>query len=90
MQMRRVFLTCCIAVLALTALSCASEATLEVSVNETDIGVVIENVGSVDCLVSVSSPDSEQHFELASGESVTVTGMLQPIEMSAVSLANTS
>jgi len=84
--MRRVFLICCITVLALNALSCVPATTLEVSVNDTDNGVVIENVGNVDCFVSVSSPDSEQQFELAIGKSVTVVDMLQPIVVSAVSL----
>lgn len=88
--MKKLFLICCIAALALISLSCTQEPSLEVSVNETDDGVVIENAGSVDCLVFVSSPDSEQKFELAIGESVTVTDMLQLIEVSAVSLANTS
>lgn len=59
---------------------------MEVSVNEIGDGIVIENVGSVDCLVFVTSPDSEQQFELAIGESVTVIDMLQPIEVAAVSL----
>jgi hypothetical protein len=60
---RRAFLVFCILVLALIGLSCTPEATLEVSVDEADDGVVIENVGSVDCLVSVNSPDGQQQFE---------------------------
>jgi len=52
-------LICCIAVLTLISLSCTPQTMLEVSVNETDNGVVIEDVGSVDCLVSVSSPEGE-------------------------------
>ncbi len=76
----------CIFLLTLTSLSCISEATLEISVSETDSGVVIENVGSVDCVVFVRSPDGEQQFELATGESVTVTNISRPIEVSAVSL----
>ena len=83
--MKRAFLVFCIFALALISLSCTPEATLEISVNETDNGVVIENVGNVDCIVFVTSPDSKQYFELAIGESVTVTGILQPIEVSAVS-----
>lgn len=63
----------------------APEATLEISVTEVDNGVMIQNVGNVDCLVFVSSPESEQQFELAVGESVTVTDISQPIEVSAVS-----
>jgi len=58
---------------------------LEISVTEVDNGVMIENMGNIDCLVFVSSPESEQQFELAVGESVTVTDISQPIEVSAVS-----
>jgi hypothetical protein len=47
---------------------------------------VIQNVGSVDCLVFVNSPEGEQQFELAVGQSTTVTGISQPIEVSAVKL----
>jgi len=88
--MRRISLIGCVAILALAALSCTPEETLEVSVNEIDDGVVIKNVGSVDCLVSVSSPDGERQFKLAVGGNVTVTDISQPIELSPVSLANTS
>ena len=84
--MKRLLLICCIAILALIGLSCTPEARLGVSVDEIDNGVVAENVGNVDCIVFVSSPDSEQQFELATGESVTVTDLSQPIEVSAVSL----
>jgi len=83
---KRLFLICCIAILAIIGLSCTPEATLEISVNEIDNGVVIENVGNVDCIVFVKSPEGEQQFELATGESVTVTDISQPIEVSAVSL----
>jgi len=58
---------------------------LEISVTEIDNGVMIENVGNVDCLVFVNSPEGEQQFELAVGENVTVTDLSQPIEVSAVS-----
>lgn len=84
--MKRSFLICCILALAMISLSCTPETTLEISVTEIDDGVVIENVGNVDCIVFVSSPEGEQHFELATGESVTLTGISQPIEVSAVSL----
>jgi len=84
--MKATFLICCMLALALLGLSCAPEATLEISVTEVDNGVVIENVGNVACLVFVSSPEGEQQFELAVGESVTVTNISQPIEVSAVSL----
>jgi len=60
---------------------------LEISVTEVDNGVMIENVGNVACLVFVSSPEGEQQFELAVGESVTVSDITKPIEVSAVSSA---
>ena len=82
--MKATFLICCILALALVGLSCAPEATLEISVTEVDNGVVIENVGNIDCLVFVSSPESEQRFELDVGESVTVTDITEPIGVAAV------
>ena len=84
--MRAIFLICCILALILFGLSYAPEATLEISVTEVDNGVMIENVGNVACLVFVSSPEGEQQFELAVGESVTVTDIAKPIEVAAVSL----
>jgi len=72
--------------LILSGLSCAPQATLEISVTELDNGVMIRNVGNVDCLVFVSSPEGEQQFELAVGQNTTVTGISQPIEVSAVSV----
>jgi len=84
--MKATFLICCILALALVGLSCAPEATLEISITEVDNGVMIENVGNVDCLVFVSSPEGEQQFELAVGQSVTVSDISQPIEVSAVTL----
>lgn len=86
--MKATFLICCILALALVGLSCASETTLEISVTEVDNGVMIQNVGNVACLVFVSSPEGEQQFELAVGESVTVTDISQPIEVSAVSFTS--
>ena len=83
--MKAKFLICCILAVALLGLSCAQETTLEISVTEVDNGVMIENVGNVDCLVFVSSPESQQQFELAVDESVTVTDITKPIEVSAVS-----
>ena len=82
--MKRLLLSC-ILVLALIGVSCAPQATLEISVTEVDNGVIIENVGDVDCLVFVNSPEGEQQFELAVGQNMTVTGISQPIEVSAVS-----
>jgi hypothetical protein len=83
--MKATFLICCILALALVGLSCAPEATLEISVTEVDNGVMVENVGNIACLVFVSSPEGEQQFELAVGESVTVSDITKPIEVSAVS-----
>ena len=85
-MVKRLFLICCIAILAIIGLSCTPEATLEISVNEIDNGVVIANVGNVDCIVFVKSPEGEQQFELATGECVMVTDISQPIEVSAVGL----
>ena len=73
-------------VLALLGLSCAPGTTLEISVTEVDNGVMITNMGSVACIVFVNSPEGEQRFELAVGESVTVTDISQPTEVSAVTL----
>ena len=75
-----------VAGIALLGLSCAPQATLEIFVTEVDNGVMTENVGSVDCLVFVNSPEGEQQLELAVGQNTTVTGMSQPIEVSAVSI----
>ena len=80
--MKRLILSC-ILILALVGLSCAPQTTLEISVTELDSGVMIENVGNVDCLVFVNSPEGEQQFELAVGQDVTVTDKSQPIEVSA-------
>ena len=66
-------------------LSCAPQATPEISVTELDTGVMIENVGNVDCLVFVTSPEGEQQFELAVGQDRTVIDISQPIEVSAIS-----
>ena len=83
--------------MALSGLTCTPEDSLSISVIEdalsvsamlVDNGVRIENVGDVDCLVFVSSPEGEQQFELAVGESVTVSDITKPIEVSAVSSAS--
>jgi len=86
MPMKKASVVCCILALILVGLSCVPEATLEISVTEIDNGVMIENVGNIDCLVFVSSPEGGQQFELAVGESMTVTDISQPIEVSAVIL----
>ena len=83
--MKRLILSC-ILILALVGLSCAPQTTLEISVTELDSGVMIENVGNVDCLVFVNSPEGEQQFELAVGQNTTVTDTSQPVEVSAVGL----
>jgi len=83
---KRALLICCIVAIALIGLTCAPEATLEISVTEVDNGVMIQNVGNIDCLVFVSSPEGEQQFELGAGQNTTVTGISQPIEVSAVKL----
>jgi len=83
--MKRLLLSC-ILVLALIGLSCTPQTTLEISVTELDNGIMIQNVGNVDCLVFVNSPEGEQQFELAVGQNTTVTGVSQPIEVSAVGL----
>ena len=72
----------------MVALSCTPEDMLEVSVTKADNGVVIENIGSTDCAVFVTSPEGNQQFELVIGESVTVRDVSQPIEVSVVSLRN--
>jgi len=63
-----------------------TEDALSVSAMLVDNGVRIENAGDVDCIVIVTSPEGEQQFELAVGESVTVTGITEPIEVEAVTL----
>ena len=80
--MKRLLLLCFI--LALIGLSCAPEATLEISVNEVDNGIIVENVGTVDCIVYVKSLDAKQEFQLAVGESRLITDIEKPIEVSAV------
>ena len=79
-----VTLTIILVGLVLLGLSCTPQATLEISVTELDSGVIIDNVGNVDCLVFVNSPEGEQQFQLAVGQNKTVTGISQPIEVSAV------
>jgi len=65
-------------------LSCTPQAGPDISVTELDNGVMVKNVGSVDCIVFDSSPEGEQQFELAVGQNRTVTGISQPIKVSAV------
>lgn len=70
----------------LVGLSCAPQTELEISITQLENGIMVKNVGSVDCLVCVHSPEGEQQFELAIGQNTTVTGMSQPVEVSAVSV----
>lgn len=70
--------------LLLLGLSCAPQTTLDISVTELDNGIMIENVGNVDCLVFVTSPEGEQQFELDVGQDRMVTDISQSIEVSAV------
>ena len=73
--MRAAILTCCIvalAVLALTGLSYIIGIPSEVCVTGTDNGVIIQNVGSIPCLVVVNSLEGEQQFKLAVGANVTL------------------
>ena len=85
LKMKKLLLTCVIAIVLL-GLSCVPETTLEISITEVDNGVMVQNVGNVDCLVFVNSPEREQQFELAVGQNTRVTGISQPIEVSAVRL----
>ena len=71
--------------LVILCLSCAPQATLEISVTELDNGVMITNAGTIACIVFVNSPEGEQRFELAVGKNITVIDISQPIEVSAVS-----
>ena len=88
--MKTTFLTCCIVAVALISLSCTPQSTLEVSVNEADDGVVIENIGNGDCIVFVGSPEGEQQLQLATNETVTLTDVAQPVQVSAVSLRDSA
>lgn len=83
--MKKASVVCCILALILVGLSCTSGTTLGISVTEVNNGVMIKNVGNVDCLVSVSSPEGDQQFGLSVSESITVTDMAEPIEVSVVS-----
>ena len=74
------------ALLALLYLSYTSETSLELSVTEVANGVMIQNVGNVDCLVFVNIAKGEEHFELAAARNVTVSDIPQPIEVSTVRL----
>ncbi len=61
-----------------------TEDSLGIRVTEVEGGIEIENLSDVDCTVYVRSPEGEQMFELGAGESITVTGITAPIEVTAV------
>ena len=61
-----------------------AEGSLEIAVTEVEGGVLIDSLSGVACIVFVRSPEGEQEFELAAGESVTVTGITGPIEVGVV------
>ncbi len=91
--MKAMLLVCCILAVALPGLTCTpeespsisvTEDSLSLSVTEVDGGVMIENVSGVNCIIFVRSPEGEQRFELAAGESITVTGITKPIEVAGV------
>jgi len=75
-----------LASLALLYLSYTPEISLELSVAKVDNGVMIQNVGNVDCLVFINTAKGEEHFELDAARNVTVTDISQPIEVSTVRL----
>jgi len=91
--MRIAILICCIftlALLALTGLSYTPGISFGFSVSDIDGGVAIQNTGNIPCLVFVSLPQGVQQFQLAVGENVTVTGVAQPVDVSATSDPTTS
>ena len=45
---------------------------------------MVKNVASVGYLVFVKATEDEQQSELTVGQNTTITGILQPIEVSAV------
>jgi len=57
--MRRALLICCIVALALIGLSCTPEEALDISVTEIPDGIVIENTGTADCIVFVTSHEGK-------------------------------
>lgn len=80
--MKRVALLGLILLVALLLFSCVPTTTLEVSAEETQEGVIIKNTGNVDCIVFVTWPDKEYHFDLAVGQSQTIESV--PSHISAV------
>ena len=94
-DMKAKILICCVLALTFSALSCpldtdpgisVTEESLAIRVMEVEGGITIENLSGVACIVFVRSPEGEQEFEVAAGESVTVTGITPRIEACSVSL----
>lgn len=83
--MKRVALVGLILLVALLTFSCAQPTTiLEISVEETQEGIIIKNTGNVDCIVFVTWPDKQEHFDLAVGQSQIVEDAPKPSSISAV------
>jgi len=61
-----------------------TDESIGISVSEVEGGIEITNTSEVAIIVSVESPEGEQQFELDVGESVTVTGITEPIRVSVV------
>jgi hypothetical protein len=61
-----------LAILTLTGLSYIMGIPSEVCVTGVDNAVIIQNVGSIPCLVVVNSLEGEQQFQLAVGGNVTL------------------
>ena len=87
--MKSTLLICCALGLVLLSLSYTPQHqplitihddSLSISVTEVDDGILTGNLSTVACTVFVMSPEGEQEFELAAGESVTVTGITGPSE----------
>jgi hypothetical protein len=74
-----------ILVAVLLLLFYAPEPTLEILTTELDNGVRVENIGNVDCLVFITSLEGQQRFELPTGQSIIVTNITKPVEVSTVS-----
>ncbi len=71
-------------VLALIVTLYPSNNVLEISVSQLDNGIKIDNLGNIDCLVFINSPDGEQRFELAIDQSLVIMNISKPVEVSAV------
>lgn len=90
--MKSTLLICCGLGLILLSLSCTPQPqpsitihydSLSISVTEVDDRILLDNPSTVACIVVLTSPEGEQAFELAVGESVTITGTTERIEAGA-------